>query len=214
MILLRAHLILIVVAFSIVNNAALCFCQCNAGKSTSFVYQYRVSGELLHRELELRFRWCPPGVFLMGSPENEEDREKNETQVRVSLRGFWMGETEVTQKQWEAVMSTRPWEIGEKEIVWEGIENKPDVPANYVSFDDAVAFCKAFTKQQQAIGKIAKECEFVLPTEAQWEYACRAGTSTAFYFGNDRTNLSKYAWNDGSLKSVGLLEQCHNWYSV
>jgi formylglycine-generating enzyme required for sulfatase activity len=94
-----------------------------------------------------------------------------------------MGRTEVTQGQWKKVMGTEPWKG--KEYVQEG----DDYPAVYVSWDDAVEFCKKLSAME---GKVYR-----LPTEAEWEYACRGGTKTAFSFGDDEAELSKYAWWGG-----------------
>ncbi|MFM8727471.1 MAG: formylglycine-generating enzyme family protein [Planctomycetaceae bacterium] len=99
-----------------------------------------------------------------------------------------MGRTEVTQGQWKKVMGTEPWKG--KEYVREG----DDYPAVDVSWDDAVEFCKKLSAME---GKVYR-----LPTEAEWEYACRGGTKTAFSFGNDEAELGKYAWFDGNARDI------------
>ncbi|MFM7865341.1 MAG: formylglycine-generating enzyme family protein, partial [Planctomycetaceae bacterium] len=126
----------------------------------------------------------PAGTFTMGSPEGEEGRQGNETQHQVTLtKPFSMGRTEVTQGQWKKVMGTEPWKS--EDYVPEG----DDYPAVYVSWGDAVEFCKKL---------ITTDCKvYRLPTEAEWEYACRGGTKTAFSFGDDEAELSKYAWWGG-----------------
>ncbi|MFM7921494.1 MAG: formylglycine-generating enzyme family protein, partial [Planctomycetaceae bacterium] len=127
----------------------------------------------------------PAGTFTMGSPASEKDRFDDETQHQVTLtKPFYMGRTEVTQGQWKKVMGMEPWKG--KEYVREG----DDYPAVYVSWDDAVEFCKKLSAME---GKVYR-----LPTEAEWEYACRGGTKTAFSFGNDEAELGKYAWFDGN----------------
>ena len=117
--------------------------------------------------VEFAFRWCPPGKFLMGSPEWEKDRESDETQHKVTLtKGFWIMETEVTQKQWVAILgeASNPSEF-----------KGDDLPVESVPFDEILRFFK--------------KCAYLgfpvdLPTEAQWEYACRAGSTTAFSWGD------------------------------
>jgi formylglycine-generating enzyme required for sulfatase activity len=94
-----------------------------------------------------------------------------------------MGRTEVTQGQWKKVMGTEPWKG--KVRVKEG----DDFPAVCVSWDDAVEFCKKLSSMERKV--------YRLPTEPEWEYACRGGTKTAFHFGNDEAELSKYAWWGG-----------------
>ena len=106
--------------------------------------------------IEYAFRWCPPGEFMMGS-ENGHDNEKPVHKVKLT-RGFWLLETEVTQEMWQSVMGKNPsTSKGEQE------------PVEDVSWDDCQEFCK---KLSQKLGQ-----QFKLPTEAQWEYACRAGTT-------------------------------------
>ena len=123
----------------------------------------------------------PAGTFTMGSPASEKDRNPDETQHQVTLsKPFYMGRTEVTQGQWKKVMGTEPWKG--QDYFQEG----DDYPAVSISWDDAVAFCKKLSAME---GKAYR-----LPTEAEWEYACRGGTKTAFSFGNDKRDLGKYAW--------------------
>jgi uncharacterized protein (TIGR02996 family) len=113
----------------------------------------------------MKFAWCPPGTFLMGSRPKEKRRGKDERQHRVTLtRGFWLGLTPVTQAQWQAVMGSNP-------SFFQG----DDRPVEQVSWDDCQEFC---TKLAVRDGK-----RYRLPTEAEWEYACRAGTTTPFHFG-------------------------------
>jgi len=131
--------------------------------------------------LGMKLTLIPAGTFMMGSPESEEDREDDEPQHEVTIsKAFYMQTTEVTQGQWKAVMGTEPWK-GES-FVKEGA----NYPAVYVSWDDAVAYCKKLSEKE---GKTYR-----LPTEAQWEYACRAGTKTTWSFGNDEKALGDYAW--------------------
>ena len=145
----------------------------------------------------MTFCWCPPGKFMMGSPETEEDREVEENQVDVTLtRGFWLGKYVVTQDEWEKVIGTKPW--NDQDYVKDG----PNYPATYVSWIDAVAYVQKLTEQDQQAGRLPKGWKYRLPTEAQWEYACRAGTTTAYSFGNDAGQLVDYAWYDQNAWNV------------
>jgi formylglycine-generating enzyme required for sulfatase activity len=144
--------------------------------------------------LEMKFIWCPPGTFTMGSPKTEEGRNDDEDQVQVRLsKGFWIGKYEVTQGEWERVMGTTPWK-GER-YVKEG----PRYAATYVSWDDATEFVAKLTSQERQAGRLSAGWRYTLPTEAHWEYACRAGTQTAYGFGGDAARLSEYAWWGGIL---------------
>ena len=142
--------------------------------------------------LKTKFCWCPAGSFTMGSPANEKGRkDDDEDQVRVTLtKGFWLGKHEVTQGEWRLIMGTQPWS-GE-EYVKEGSE----YAATYVSWDDAMEFCRKLTEQERRAGRSPSGWEFTLPTEAQWEYACRASSTTRFAFGDDESRLKDYAWFD------------------
>ena len=113
--------------------------------------------------------WIEPGTFRMGSPEDELGRDYNETQHQVTLtKGYWMGQYEVTQAQYEAVMGTNPSDF-----------NGADLPVEQVSWDDAMEFCAKLTASAKAAGRLPAGYEYTLPTEAQWEYACRGGTRGA-----------------------------------
>jgi formylglycine-generating enzyme required for sulfatase activity len=119
--------------------------------------------------VEYAFRFCPPGTFAMGSPHDEANRQQNETQHQVTLtRGFWMLETEVTQLMWLSVMGNNPSRF-----------QGANLPVEMVSWNDAQEYIEKLNDLAVAPG-----FRFSLPTEAQWEYACRAGTITAFHFGN------------------------------
>ena len=121
--------------------------------------------------------WCPPGRFMMGSPPREAERRPDETQVEVTLsKGFWTGKYEVTQGQWKQVMGTLPAEATA------GLGDA--FPVYSMNFGEAETFCRKLTERARAAGELHSGWEFRLPTEAQWEYACRAGTTTATAFGN------------------------------
>jgi formylglycine-generating enzyme required for sulfatase activity len=141
----------------------------------------------------MKFNKIPAGTFLMGSPETEVGRYDKEHQHKVTItKPFYMQTTEVTQGQWKAVMGTEPWKG--REHVKEG----PNYAASYVSWDDAVTYCKKLSAKE---GKTHR-----LPTEAEWEYACRAGTKTAWNFGNDEVDRLYAGRNGYPLKSDAALK--------
>jgi len=124
----------------------------------------------------LDFVWIEPGTFIMGSPEDELGRDDDEIQHQVTLtQGYWLGKYEVTQAQYEAIMGKNPSKF-----------QGTDLPVEQVSWDDAMEFCAKLTEIEQEAGILPEGYEYTLPTEAQWEYACRAGTTTAF---NNGTNI-------------------------
>jgi sulfatase modifying factor 1 len=128
----------------------------------------------------VRLCWCPPGEFLMGSPPNEPGRRADEAQVRVTLsRGFWTAKFETTQGEWTRVMGALPARGPSEEF---GLGDR--FPVYWVSYLDADAFCAALTARAVRAGVLPNTWEFRIPTEAQWEYACRAGTTAAFAFGD------------------------------
>ena len=142
--------------------------------------------------IEYAFRWCPPGKFTMGSSKSEAGRSNNEDQVQVELtKGFWMQETVVTQAMWSAVMGSQPWQG--QGCVQEG-EN---YPSTFVDWNGATEFCHRLAAATEKTGDLPSG-QIVLPTEARWEYACRAGTATVYSFGNDPQKLGSSAWFDGN----------------
>ena len=128
------------------------------------------------KNVQLRLVLIPAGKFVMGSPKTEKARHSLETvhQVRIS-EPFYMGVTEVTQAQYEAVMGKNPCTIKD-----------PEAAVTSISWDDAAEFCKKLSAKARRTVR--------LPTEAEWEYACRAGTTSAFYYGDDEGKLAEYAW--------------------
>ncbi len=123
--------------------------------------------------------WCPAGQFVMGSPRDEPERRPGERQVEVRLtKGFWMGRYEVTQGQWQRVMGDLPGELTAE------LPAGDQLPVGNVNFAEAEAFCLKLTEVGRQTGTLPEDWEFRLPTEAEWEYACRAGTTTATSFGD------------------------------
>ena len=175
--------------------------------------------------------FIPPGTFMMGSPTNEVDREPlypqivegPQTAVTIS-KGFWMGKYPVTQGEYLAVMGNNP----------SGFTGDTNRPVETVSWFNATSYCGKLTQSQRAAGRISANSVYRLPTEAEWEYACRAWTSTRFSYGDDPgyTNLTQYAWFDvnsgATTHPVGqklpnpwglydmhgnIAEWCQDWYA-
>ncbi|MGV3608050.1 MAG: formylglycine-generating enzyme family protein [Planctomycetaceae bacterium] len=137
----------------------------------------------------IAFRWCPAGAFTMG----EDDKK-----VEVALTsGYWLGETEITQGQWQKLMGTSPW--SGKELVKEG----EDYAATYISHHDAVSYCQKLTVQERSAGRLPKGWKYCLPTEAKWEYACRAGAQSQFSFGQSERPLDEYGWFEKNAAEMG-----------
>jgi formylglycine-generating enzyme required for sulfatase activity len=125
--------------------------------------------------------WIPPGRFVMGSPEGERGRLEGEgPQTRVTLaKGFWLGKYEVTQREYLAVMGNNPSYVKPPDF-----PEDLDRPVEQVSWGDAVAYCQKLTEQERTAGRLPTGYVYRLPTEAEWEYGCRAGTTTRFGFGD------------------------------
>ena len=128
--------------------------------------------------IEYAFRWIPAGSFMAGSPTSEReaaqaqgDDAEDELQHKATIsRGFWMLEREITQEMWESVTRTNPSRFtGSKRL-----------PVDNISWDE----CQEYVKKLNGLGVCPEGFEFSLPTEAEWEYACRAGATTAYYFGD------------------------------
>ena len=157
------------------------------------------AGEMRELVPGMKFHWCPPGRFEMGSPTYEHDRIEDESQVPVTLTaGFWLGETEVTQEQWASIMNTVPWDGQQNAVL--GLK----YAASYISHgypgngsiepDSAVEFCRRLTERELKASRLPVGWKYALPTEAQWEYACRAGESGRYHFGDDQARLNDFAW--------------------
>ena len=166
-------------------------------------------------KVQLRMKQIPAGTFVMGSRMAEKGRigeEEPTHQVAIST-SFFLGVYAVTLAQWEAVMGTYPAEL----------KGNPANPVEQVCWED----CEEYLKKLNGMGIGT----FRLPTEAEWEYACRAGTQTAYSFGDDVRKLREYAWYDGNsgntVQQVGtkkpnpwglydmhgsVWEWCSDWY--
>jgi tol-pal system beta propeller repeat protein TolB len=168
--------------------------------------------------------WIEPGTFLMGAPETQQftqDDEHPQHEVTIS-EGFYLGQYEVTQGQWESVMAGAPW-TGREEA-----RDAPNYPAVYISWDRSGEFA-------HALNVVSGDSLYRLPTEAEWEYACRANTTTPFSFGEFGSTINEYAWFRDTTLEVGeryahavgtklpnpwglydmhgnVLEWCQDWY--
>jgi formylglycine-generating enzyme required for sulfatase activity len=146
--------------------------------------------ENLPNRVTLEMVSLPAGEFLMGSPDSDPNAESYEKpQHQVKVNSFAIGKYPVTQAQYEAVMGKNPSHF--KNNSW--LKNNLQNPVENVSWNDAQAFCR---KLSQITGKTYR-----LPTEAEWEYACRAGTTTRYYFGDDANQLGDYAWYSANSQS-------------
>ena len=170
-------------------------------------------------DINLDMLWCKPGTFMMGSPEDEKGRRDNETQHKVTLtKGFYLGKHEVTQAQWEKVMGSNPSHFKGATLLVEK-----------VSWDEAIKFCEKLTQTEKEAGRLPEGWTYTLPTEARWEYACRAGTTTAYSFGDEITpkQANYYEGKIGKTTEVGtypanawgfhdmhgnVWEWCLDWY--
>jgi formylglycine-generating enzyme required for sulfatase activity len=186
----------------------------------------------LERELEItneigmKFRLIPPGTFLMGSPEDEEDRREDEHQHEVTLtRAFYMGVYPVTQAEWTSVMGSNPSCFsssgdGSDEVSGQDTSR---FPVENVSWDDAQDFLGKLNASHGMSG-----VRYRLPSEAEWEYACRAGTTSPYSFGSAlRDSDANYGNAIGHPSAVGsygangfglsdmhgnVWEWCQDWY--
>ena len=158
-------------------------------------------------------RWIPPGRFVMGSPITEKNRRSDETQHEVLIsHGFWLGDTVCTQALWQAVMQDNP----------SNFKDNSEYPVAGVSWND----CQRFIKQANEL--LSGKFTLRLPTEAEWEYAARAGSESAYWWGDDishqRANYDgynngtvdvlQYDGNDFGLFQVhgNIWEWCHDWF--
>ena len=129
--------------------------------------------------------WIPPGTFVMGSPTSEAERYSDEVQHTVTLtKGFYMGKYPVTQGQYLAVVGSNPSYFTTQDYYGNPISPDLNRPVETVSWNDATNYCALLTQSDRAAGRIPSNWAYRLPTEAEREYACRAGTTTAFHFGS------------------------------
>ncbi len=175
---------------------------------------------------ELEMIWVEPGTFTMGSPTTESGRGTDETQHEVTLtRGFYLSKFEVTQAQYQAVMEGNPDGLSATPSQIAGANR----PVESVSWSDLQIFIQRLNASEQAAGRLAEGESFGLPTEAEWEYACRAGSTTTYSWGDSFTtsNANYTGANINSTSNVGsfqanawgffdmhgnVWEYCADWY--
>jgi formylglycine-generating enzyme required for sulfatase activity len=153
-------------------------------------HSFRVPNLQLSTEAtNLIMLWISPGTFTMGGRENEPGfRPEDEQPFLVTLtKGFWLGQFPVTQAQWKAVLQGNP-----SHFQLDGL----NCPVENISWDDALVFCDRLNRH--LINALPAGYRFSLPTEPQWEYACRAGTQTMYYSGESETDLARVAWYAGN----------------
>ena len=132
--------------------------------------------------LALALNWIAPGEFLLGSPADENSRGTDEgplTRVTITC-GYWIGRTEVTQAQWTALMPKNPSRF-----------RGDDLPVEQMSWHEAAEFCRRLTERERAAGRLPTGYVYALPTEAQWEFAAKAGATGAF-----AAKVDDLAWHD------------------
>jgi formylglycine-generating enzyme required for sulfatase activity len=179
----------------------------------------------LVNSIDMKLVLIPKGTFMMG-PESAEGRTERKTQHQVTLTNdFYLGVTEVTQAQYQKVMGENPSRFQNDKIKGDSSNH----PVEKVSWLDAVDFCNRLSElpEEKKAGRVYR-----LPTEAEWEHACRAGSKTAYFFGDEAQSLSEYAWfginGDSQTHPVGskkpnawglydmhgnVWEWCSDWYS-
>ena len=156
------------------------------------LHESRRAGEtktiVLPGGVTMEMAWCPAGSFWMGSPDGEEGRDRDdETQHRVTLtEGFWLAKTEVTQRQWQSVMGKNP-----------AFHPGDDLPVENVSWNDCQEFCR--------------KAGMRLPTEAEWEYACRAGSAEAYGGTGRQEEMGWFSGNSGSMTHPAGEKRANAW---
>jgi formylglycine-generating enzyme required for sulfatase activity len=144
------------------------------------------TAKTLDNSIHMKLVRIEPGSFVMGSPIGEEGRNNHEQQHEVEItKPFYIGKYEVTQEEYQKVMNNNPSSFspnGNDRAKVMGLQTQR-FPVEMVSWNDAKAYCRKLTELERNTGHITADMEYTLPTEAEWEYCCRAGTQTPFHFG-------------------------------
>lgn len=153
-----------------------------------------------------RMVWIPPGTFAMGSKEDEAERTDDEGpchEVSVT-NGFWLCNFEVTQAEYLTLIGANPSEG----------KGGPNAPVERVSWFDATNYCGRLSQRERALGRLPDGLVYRLPSEAEWEYACRAQTQSAYSYGDNPAQLSNYGWwaaNAGNYAHAVGQKQSNPW---
>jgi formylglycine-generating enzyme required for sulfatase activity len=147
--------------------------------------------------LKMKLVWCPGGFITMEQAEGDDDHLRINPVKAFLSHGYWLGKYEVTKAEWRRVMATEPW-MGD-----ENTKLGDDFPATHVSWEDTMDFCRKLTQAEREAGRLPDNWEYTLPTEAQWERACRARTETAFSFGDDASEIGEYVWYGNNATKAG-----------
>jgi formylglycine-generating enzyme required for sulfatase activity len=188
----------------------------------------KVDNEAMLPKLRLKIVTNSVGIELLEIPagKNEMGDNRHALGAVTLTRPYWLGKTEVTRGQWQRVMTTKPWgsTAGESDA---------DLPAVDISWEDATDFCQKLTQLERVSGALPAGEQYRLPTQAEWEYACRAGTTTQYSFGDDASRLGEFAWYSGNANRLphpvgeklpnpwglydmhgNVCESCSDWYGL
>lgn len=149
--------------------------------------------------LKMKLVWCPPGSFSTQSVEQIPGSKKPKTEILSVMvsQGFWIGKYELTQLEWMRSPLPPPRD-NRRDLPWQkrtdGVQEGDEFPTTHVSWIDAMRFCHQMTEREREAAKLPNDWEYTLPTESQWEHACRAQSNFRFCFGDDESELGDYAW--------------------